>query len=291
MTASQPTITLNNGVELPPSGSVSSRPRRMSPRQPSRRHFASGTGCRHRGLVPQRTRSRRRDRRERCPAVGCSFRRRSGSATTATTSITCVRCQLPQARGGHRRPLPPSPTAAPGVRRTVAAYRALNGSSRTGVSGIGISNFSPAPSSVFPRLAVVPAVNQIEVHPYDSQPALRARHAQRGIMTQAWLTARWRVRVRGPERAPRNALAEPDVTAIAERHGRPGPGRAAVALDSGRSAIPKWYPARIAQNLDVSTSPSRRTTSPRSRPRHGVREGPTRTDLVDFRTFDRTIPD
>jgi diketogulonate reductase-like aldo/keto reductase len=71
---------------------------------------------------------------------------------------------------------------------TVDAYRALEHLLEEGrVRAIGISNFSPAHlETVLPRLSVVPAVNQIEVHPYYSQPALCAVHKQRGIATQAW---------------------------------------------------------------------------------------------------------
>ena len=36
------------------------------------------------------------------------------------------------------------------------------------------------------RTGVVPAVNQVELHPYFTQPALREVHAELGIVTQAW---------------------------------------------------------------------------------------------------------
>ena len=36
------------------------------------------------------------------------------------------------------------------------------------------------------RTDVVPAVNQVELHPYFTQPALREVHAELGIVTQAW---------------------------------------------------------------------------------------------------------
>ena len=71
---------------------------------------------------------------------------------------------------------------------TVDAYRALERLLDEGrVRAIGISNFSPAHlETVLPRLSVVPAVNQVEVHPYHSQPELREVHATPGIATQAW---------------------------------------------------------------------------------------------------------
>src|SRR3954471_4258477 len=57
---------------------------------------------------------------------------------------------------------------------TVDAYRALERLLADGrVRAIGVSNFSPAHfETVLPRLDVVPAVNQVEVHPYYNQPAL-----------------------------------------------------------------------------------------------------------------------
>ncbi|GAA4662727.1 hypothetical protein GCM10023197_16140 [Gordonia humi] len=33
---------------------------------------------------------------------------------------------------------------------------------------------------------VVPAVNQIELHPYFTQPAVQAADATHGVLTQAW---------------------------------------------------------------------------------------------------------
>src|SRR6476646_566444 len=92
---------------------------------------------------------------------------------------------------------------------TVDAYRALERLLEEGrVRAIGISNFSPAHlETVLPRLSTVPAVNQVEVHPYYNQPALRAVHEQQGIVTQAWspLGGVYVYRPSDPE-APKSAL-------------------------------------------------------------------------------------
>jgi 2,5-diketo-D-gluconate reductase A len=71
---------------------------------------------------------------------------------------------------------------------TVDAYRAAERLLQEGrVRAIGVCNFSPAHlGSLLPRLSVVPAVNQVEVHPYYNQPALRAEQDRLGIATQAW---------------------------------------------------------------------------------------------------------
>jgi diketogulonate reductase-like aldo/keto reductase len=161
---------------------------------------------------------------------------------------------------------------------------------------IGISNFSPAHlETVLPRLSVVPAVNQIEVHPYYSQPALRAVHKERGIATQAWAPLGG-VYVYGPERAgraPKSALTDPVITAIAERHGKT-PAQVILRwhIDTGRSAIPKSVtPARIAQNLDVfDFTLTADDIAAIDSLDTGVRGGPNQ-DEIDFRTFGRTIPD
>ena len=63
--------------------------------------------------------------------------------------------------------------------------------------------------------------SQVEVHPYYSQPALRAIHEQRGIVTQAWSPLGGVYVYRGPAGdEPKNALEDPVISAIAERHGK-----------------------------------------------------------------------
>jgi len=179
---------------------------------------------------------------------------------------------------------------------TVDAYRALERLLAEGrVRAIGVSNFSAAHlAEVLPRLGVVPAVNQVEVHPYYNQPALRKVHAERGIVTQAWspLGGVYVYRPEDPD-APRNALADPVVTAIAEKHGKTA---AQVVLrwhiDSGRSAIPKSVtPSRIAENLDVfdfTLAPDEIAAIDALDT--GIRGGPDQ-DALDFRTFNRPIPE
>jgi diketogulonate reductase-like aldo/keto reductase len=179
---------------------------------------------------------------------------------------------------------------------TVDAFRALERLLEDKrVRAIGISNFSPAHlETVLPRLSVVPAVNQVEVHPYYSQLALRAIHEQRGIVTQAWSPLGGVYVYRGPggERS-KNALEDPVITAVAMRHGKT-PAQVVLRwhIDSGRSAIPKSVtPARIAENLDVfDFALTADDLAAIDGLDTGVRGGPNQ-DEVDFRTFDRTIPD
>ena len=72
--------------------------------------------------------------------------------------------------------------------RTLDAYRALEKLLADGkVRAIGVSNFMPEHlDRLLTETSVVPAVNQIELHPYFQQTALQRVHAEHGIVTQAW---------------------------------------------------------------------------------------------------------
>lgn len=71
---------------------------------------------------------------------------------------------------------------------TVAAYKALEKLYADGkVRAIGVSNFMPRHlDKLLAETDVVPAVNQIEVHPYLTQEKLRAFGEGHGIVTEAW---------------------------------------------------------------------------------------------------------
>jgi diketogulonate reductase-like aldo/keto reductase len=179
---------------------------------------------------------------------------------------------------------------------TVAAYRALERLLSEGrVRAIGVSNFSTAHLDQFlPQITVVPAVNQVEVHPYYNQPALRAVHERLGITTQAWspLGGVYVYRPSDPG-APKSALADPVIRGIAAAHGKT---EAQVILrwhlDSGRSAVPKSVrPDRIAENLDVfDFALTAEEIAAIDALDTGVRGGPNQ-DEVDFLTLDRPIPE
>lgn len=68
------------------------------------------------------------------------------------------------------------------------SYRALETLYREGrVRAIGVSNFQPAHlERLLQSAEVVPAVNQVELHPWLQQDELRALHASLGITTEAW---------------------------------------------------------------------------------------------------------
>ena len=70
--------------------------------------------------------------------------------------------------------------------RTLEAYRALATLLADGkVRAIGVSNFMVEHlEPLLDRATVVPALNQIEVHPYFAQRAVQDFGAQHGILTQ-----------------------------------------------------------------------------------------------------------
>jgi 2,5-diketo-D-gluconate reductase A len=108
---------------------------------------------------------------------------------------------------------------------------------------IGVSNFEVAHLE---RLAaeadVVPAVNQIELHPYLLNEEVRAYGEEHGIATQAWSPI-----------AQGDVLDDPAVTAIADRLGR-SPAQVVLRwhLQRGSIVFPKsTTPARIKENFEL----------------------------------------
>jgi len=140
--------------------------------------------------------------------------------------------------------------------RTVAAYHAIETLLDDGrVRAIGVSNFSPKHlDDLIARSDVVPAVNQIELHPFFVQRELREMHARLGIATQAWSPIGG-VNVYMPRdpSAPKNPLTHPLIVALAAKsHRTPAQVVLRWHLEHGFSAIPKSVtPARIAENFDV----------------------------------------
>ncbi len=109
---------------------------------------------------------------------------------------------------------------------------------------VGVSNFRPADlERLGAESSLVPAVNQIELHPLFPQPELRALHGRLGIATEAW----------SPLGQGKELLELPAVAAVAAKHGRSA---AQVVLrwhlQLGTIVIPKSVtPSRIRENLDV----------------------------------------
>src|SRR5690349_6120516 len=139
--------------------------------------------------------------------------------------------------------------------RTIAAYRALEKLLADGrVRAIGVSNFMrPHLDELLRATEVVPAVNQIELHPYFSQPDVQKADAEHGILTQAWSPIGGITFYPGWGEERRSVLQDPVIGAIATGHGRsPAQVMLRWQLQHGRSAIPKsTNPGRIAENFAV----------------------------------------
>ncbi|MDR6415891.1 aldo/keto reductase [Pseudarthrobacter sulfonivorans] len=123
-------------------------------------------------------------------------------------------------------------------------YKAMETLYREGkVRAIGVCNFQPAHlDRLLETAEVVPAVNQIELHPWLQQAELREKHHRLGILTEAWSPLG-----RG------HVLADPVVLALAAEHGRT-PAQIILRwhIQLGNVAIPKASSeARIRENLDV----------------------------------------
>ncbi|GAA2924894.1 MULTISPECIES: aldo/keto reductase [Streptomycetaceae] len=126
----------------------------------------------------------------------------------------------------------------------VDTYKALEKIHADGrAKSIGVSNFFPAHlERLMGETSVVPAVNQIELHPQFQQAEARAFHARHGIVTEAWSPL-----------GQGKGLTVPTVVAIARKHGRT-PAQVVLRwhLQTGHVAIPKSVtPSRIVENLGV----------------------------------------
>lgn len=137
--------------------------------------------------------------------------------------------------------------------RTLEAYRALETLLEQGkVRAIGVSNFMVDHlTQLLQSAEVVPAVNQIEVHPYFQQPEVQAFGAEHGIVTQAWSPIGGITFYRDGEHT--STLEDPTIVRIAATHAK-SPAQIMLAwhLQQGRSVIPKSTKAhRIAENFEV----------------------------------------
>jgi diketogulonate reductase-like aldo/keto reductase len=127
----------------------------------------------------------------------------------------------------------------------IDTYKALEKIQADGrAKSIGVSNFLPEHlEKLVSETSVIPAVNQIELHPHLQQRASREYHAEQGIATEAW----------SPLGQGKGLLEVPAIVAIARKHGRT-PAQAVLRwhIQLGNVVIPKSVtPSRIKENIDV----------------------------------------
>jgi diketogulonate reductase-like aldo/keto reductase len=137
--------------------------------------------------------------------------------------------------------------------RTQEAYRALETLLADGkVRAIGVSNFMVEHlTTLLDRASVVPAVNQIECHPYFAQRAVQDFGSEHGIVTQAWSPIGGITFYRDGNHT--STLNDPVIGSIPTAHGKtPAQAMLRWGLQHKRSVIPKsTKPNRIAENIDV----------------------------------------
>jgi diketogulonate reductase-like aldo/keto reductase len=111
------------------------------------------------------------------------------------------------------------------------------------VRAIGVSNFQISHlRRLLEETGIVPAVNQVELHPNLTQPELRTFHAEHGIATEAWSPL-----------AQGAVLADQTVTSLAAKYGK-SPAQIVLRwhLQLGNVVIPKSVtPSRVEENFDV----------------------------------------
>jgi len=177
--------------------------------------------------------------------------------------------------------------------KTLEAYRALEQLLADGkVRAIGVSNFMVDHlTRLLETAKVIPAVNQIEVHPYFQQREVQAFGRQHGIVTQAWSPIGGITFYREGEHT--STLQDPTIVGIAEAHGK-SPAQVMLRwhIQQGRSAIPKsTKPQRIAENFDVfDLELSTDELAAIDRLDTGKRGGPE-PDAITLEAFGRDIPE
>jgi diketogulonate reductase-like aldo/keto reductase len=134
---------------------------------------------------------------------------------------------------------------APAADRYVPTWRALEKAHAEGrIRSIGVSNFQRAHlRRLLDETEIVPAVNQIELHPNLSQVELREFHAEHGIVTEAW----------SPLGQGGALLDDPVIADVAGKH-RKSPAQVILRwhMELGNVAIPKSVtPARIKENIEI----------------------------------------
>lgn len=109
------------------------------------------------------------------------------------------------------------------------------------LQSVGVANFyEEVLDEIIAATGVTPVLNQVELHAGFTQPELRAYHAEKGIVTEAWAPL-----ARGEN------LGAPEIVAVADKHAKT-PAQVALAylLHMGCSVVPKTAnPQRLVENL------------------------------------------
>ena len=160
------------------------------------------------------------------------------------------------------------------------------------VRAIGVSNFMVEHlTQLLEHATVVPAVNQIECHPYFQQREVQDFAAEHGILTQAWSPIGGITFYRDGSHG--STLDDPVIGDIAKAHGKtPAQVMLRWGLQHGRSVIPKsTKPSRIAENIDVFDFELAANEMAAIDSLDTGRRGGPEPDAITLEAFGREIPD
>ena len=132
----------------------------------------------------------------------------------------------------------------PGVGDFVETWTAMEKMYESGrVKAIGVSNFQPHHlRRIMGETTVTPAVNQVEIHPYLANEEVRAFDAEHGIATEAWSPI-----------AQGKVLKDPTIVRIAENLGK-SPAQVTLRwhIQRGDIVFPKSVTrSRVEENFDL----------------------------------------
>ncbi|MFJ4923841.1 aldo/keto reductase [Streptomyces sp. NPDC088725] len=207
-----PSITLNNGVEIPQLGfgtfqipPEETRDATLAALETGYRHIDTAQLYRNEKEVGQAVRDSGIDRSE------IFVTSKLGNGAHAPDDALRAFDQTMDALGLDYVDLYLIHWPLPAVGDFTETWQAMEEMYRSGrAKAIGVSNFQQNHlRRIFDSGVVVPAVNQIEVHPYLTQDELRAFDTEHGIATEAWSPI-----------AQGKVLSDPAITGIAERLGR-----------------------------------------------------------------------
>lgn len=140
---------------------------------------------------------------------------------------------------------------------TIASYKAAEKMLAEGrARAIGVSNFNPRHlDELIRRTDVIPALNQVELHPYFIQQDVRGANARYGIATQSWSPIGGVYQRHQPVNPHHlsGPLDHPVIVELASRHAKT-PAQIILRwhIEHGLSPIPKSVTGRrIVENIDI----------------------------------------
>lgn len=161
------------------------------------------------------------------------------------------------------------------------------------VRAIGVCNFGPNDlDKLIEQTGHIPAVNQVELHPFFNQAEIRKVNEKRQIITQAWspIGGVNRYGVKASRQEVQDPLSHPTVISLAMKYEKT-PAQIVLRwqIELGTAPIPKSVrPERITENMDIfDFALSSEETQAISALDIGMRGGPD-PEQVNSHTFPKT---